>query len=86
MIDDSEISRIHCTVEKIENVWQLQDAESINGTKVNGEALVSRILRDGDLIELGNHKMVFVELTKNQLPGIKEQITKWWQGVTLLAY
>jgi hypothetical protein len=57
------ISRKHTLIERKQNEYIIEDANSANGTKVNGIKLQpgqKRSLQDGDVIELGRH---IVELT-----------------------
>jgi len=40
--------------------WVLRDLNSTNGTWVNGKAARTCHLKDGDTIEIGKHRLVFV--------------------------
>lgn len=55
------VSEFHATVQLHGEIWQLADAGSTNGTKLNGTRLGERPkrLRDGDRIELGAYVLSF---------------------------
>jgi hypothetical protein len=52
-LNDERISRYHLKLQEDNEKIVLTDLESTNGTKVNGEDIHVRILRDGDLISVG---------------------------------
>ena len=52
-LNDERISRYHLKLQEDNDKVVLTDLESTNGTKVNGEDIQVRILRDGDMIALG---------------------------------
>ena len=52
-LNDERISRYHLKLQEDNNKIVLTDLESTNGTKVNGEDIQVRIVRDGDLISVG---------------------------------
>lgn len=52
-LNDERISRYHLKLQEDNDKIVLTDLESTNGTKVNGEDIQVRILRDGDLIAVG---------------------------------
>ena len=52
-LNDERISRYHLKLQHDHDKIVLTDLESTNGTKVNGEDIQVRILRDGDMILLG---------------------------------
>ena len=52
-LNDERISRYHLKLQEDNDRIVLTDLESTNGTKVNGEDIQVRILRDGDLISVG---------------------------------
>jgi len=59
-IDSPKVSRLHAVVERFPAGWSIRDLGSTNGTAVNGKALgQSRILRDGDRIEIGPARLLF---------------------------
>ena len=52
-LNDERISRYHLKLQSDNQKIVLTDLDSTNGTKVNGEEIHVRILRDGDMIALG---------------------------------
>mgnify|MGYP002400287461 CR=1 FL=1 len=59
-IPDPNMSRRHCVIEQRDTgEWVLTDCNSSNGTKVNGERVVSQELRPGDEIECGSTRIRF---------------------------
>ena len=57
---DPEVSRLHAVVERIDDVWVLEDAGSRNGTAVDGAQLAGpRVLHDGSIIRAGRTQILF---------------------------
>jgi pSer/pThr/pTyr-binding forkhead associated (FHA) protein len=58
---DSEVSRVHASIERVGDEWTLvDDGRSRNGSFLDGERVNGRIrLRDGDTIGLGRTIVVF---------------------------
>ena len=52
-LNDERISRYHLKLQDDKDKIVLTDLESTNGTKVNGEDIQVRIVRDGDMISVG---------------------------------
>ena len=52
-LNDERISRYHLKLQADNDKVVATDLESTNGTKVNGEDIQVRIVRDGDMISLG---------------------------------
>ncbi|MFM9058276.1 MAG: FHA domain-containing protein [Planctomycetaceae bacterium] len=52
-LNDERISRYHLKLQDDNDKVVATDLESTNGTKVNGEEIQVRIVRDGDMIALG---------------------------------
>ena len=71
---DREVSKEHCSIERVGNTYLLRDLNSSNGTFVNGRKIRELRLRDGDEISLGNSRLIFHsgEATANQStsPGV----------------
>ncbi|MHC4924680.1 MAG: FHA domain-containing protein, partial [Planctomycetota bacterium] len=58
---DLRASRLHCRIERSEGIWRIVDEGSQNGTLVNGSLITARRLTSGDLIEIGETRIVFEE-------------------------
>ena len=56
VIDDPLVSRVHCIIHRIRSSWYIEDAESTNGTWINGKRLkpgTSVRIESQDNIKLG---------------------------------
>jgi len=60
-VPDSQMSRQHFCLRRLATGWGLTDVGSKNGTVVNGKAVRSVSLADGDLIEVGGTMLWFLE-------------------------
>jgi Fe-S-cluster-containing hydrogenase component 2 len=58
--DDTEMSRLHCSVVWENNRFLVRDHDSTNGTLVNGNPVTELELRNGDVIEIGGLRMEFL--------------------------
>ncbi|KAF0241652.1 MAG: hypothetical protein FD180_4325 [Planctomycetota bacterium] len=58
-LDDPQADAEQCRIEKAPNGWKLVDLESTNGTAVNGAVVNARLLKDGDVIRIGEFEAVF---------------------------
>lgn len=66
-LNDERVSRFHVKIQEDHNRLVITDLESTNGSKVNGEDVQLRILRFGDMIQLGRSVLLF---------GSREQIAQ----------
>jgi pSer/pThr/pTyr-binding forkhead associated (FHA) protein len=57
-LNDERVSRFHAKVQSDQAKLVLTDLESTNGTKVNGEDVRLRVLRFGDLIQIGRSMLI----------------------------
>jgi len=60
VIDDKFFSRRHAVIIREDDGWILRDLNSTNGTWVNGKSARTCHLKDGDTIEIGKHRLVFL--------------------------
>ncbi|MCA9178289.1 MAG: FHA domain-containing protein [Planctomycetales bacterium] len=58
-LNDDRVSRFHVKIQEDHDHLVLTDLESTNGTKVNGEDIQLRILRFGDMINVGRSLLLF---------------------------
>lgn len=49
-----QMSRQHARLSYASGAWSVQDLGSTNGTRVNGERIVTRRLHDGDVLQMGD--------------------------------
>ncbi len=61
-LDDVTVSRHHATVRRLESGFEVVDAGSLNGTYVNQNRLDSGKLNDGDEVQIGKFKLVYLAL------------------------
>jgi len=81
-IDDPAVSAYHAKLVSFFKPTYIQDLRSTNGTYVNGAKVMEYTLTDGDIISIGEHKILFdknfdtniesdpdltVELSKNDI-------------------
>ena len=60
-LDSRMVSKAHALVEFRDGDYTIQDLESANGTRVNGEATAVRVLEPGDRIAVGDVELTFVD-------------------------
>ena len=61
VVNDPDISRRHCVVERWEGRYSVYDLGSRNGTKVNGQRVQRADLRHGDTITIGKTIVKFLD-------------------------
>lgn len=59
VLTDPRCSRVHAAVEFRENEWWIDDADSRNGTYVNGQKIDSAQLIDGNFLRVGDTEFTF---------------------------
>ena len=59
-LDDVTVSRRHAEIIRADNQYHVRDAGSLNGTYLNRERVESAPLRDGDELQIGTFKLVFL--------------------------
>ncbi|MCS7046428.1 MAG: sigma 54-interacting transcriptional regulator, partial [Gemmataceae bacterium] len=75
LVKDELCSREHAEVSFADGKWRVRDLKSLNGTRVNGQALVSDWeLTSGDQIQLGRTALVFVERL-DELPPLSPPLS-----------
>ena len=61
-LDDVTVSRRHAEIERLaDGGYEVRDAGSLNGTYVNGERVEKARLRNGDEVQIGKFRMVFLD-------------------------
>jgi len=68
-LDSRMVSKAHALVEFRDGDYTIQDLESANGTRVNGEATAVRVLEPGDRIEVGDVELTFVDAGVDGVAG-----------------
>jgi pSer/pThr/pTyr-binding forkhead associated (FHA) protein len=59
-LDDVTVSRKHASVVLGDAGWILSDSGSLNGTYVNKNRVISTVLVNGDELQIGKFRFVFV--------------------------
>lgn len=59
-LDDITVSRRHAEVRRTPDGYTVVDVGSLNGTYLNRERVDQGVLADGDLIQVGKFKLMFV--------------------------
>jgi hypothetical protein len=60
-IDSPFVSSAHARVLRDGSSWVIEDLQSANGTRVNGQPVVASALMNGDVIEVGDQRLIFVD-------------------------
>jgi type II secretory ATPase GspE/PulE/Tfp pilus assembly ATPase PilB-like protein len=58
VLEEPRASRFHAVIEKVDDIYQLRDLDSRNGTLLNGEPVKAADLRMGDVINIGASELV----------------------------
>lgn len=58
-VADGDISRRHCRIEREPEGYFIVDLGSRNGTVLDGARINRHLLRDGDVLRIGNHTLQF---------------------------
>src|SRR5689334_5341670 len=59
VIDDTKASRRHARIIIENDVVEIEDMDSSNGTLLNDKPVTRRLLRDGDRVQIGKTVIVF---------------------------
>jgi hypothetical protein len=59
VLTDSNVSRRHAELRRVEGTWVLRDLGSTNGTVVNGKLAGEHRLQDGDRLTFGTSELIF---------------------------
>ena len=72
-IDNLAISSHHATVHAMEDGAVLEDMNSTNGTFVNDKKVTRHTLKDGDIIGIGKHQILFFHDSAFSTAGSDDQ-------------
>lgn len=59
-IDHQSISRVHCFVNRKDEYYEVVDNDSTNGVFINGKKVKKALLKNGDILKLGDKEFVFI--------------------------
>ena len=62
-LDDVTVSRRHAVIRRVGNEFHVSDAGSLNGTYVNQSRVETATLADGDEVQIGKFKLVYLALS-----------------------
>ena len=68
VFDNLAVSGEHAVLIAEDDGVSIEDLGSTNGTRVNGEAVRRRLLKDADIITIGKYKVTFVAETQPTEP------------------
>lgn len=75
VIDDTKASRRHATLHVDGAVVEIEDLDSSNGTLLNGKAVKRRVLREGDVIQIGATALTFREQAASAVSAVEDELT-----------
>lgn len=58
-LPDLSVSRYHAVLTVSDGIWTITDIGSKSGIFVNGTLVTERVLRENDVINLGNRRLIF---------------------------
>ena len=59
-LDDITVSRLHAEIRQVDGGYELADVGSLNGTYLNRERVEKCNLQDGDELQIGTFKLLFL--------------------------
>jgi type II secretory pathway predicted ATPase ExeA len=77
------VSRHHAQITVEQGACWVTDLNSTNGTFVNGKRIKKRILRDGDAIQIGHHRLTYVSPSTRVAALAGETIDRWRETAVL---
>ncbi|HEY6446181.1 MAG TPA: sigma 54-interacting transcriptional regulator [Acidobacteriaceae bacterium] len=74
---DHLVSRKHCLVRQADDLYELADLGSHNGTFVNGVPVLRKVLAEGDTIRIGSSELLFLVRDEDglSLAGMTDETT-----------
>lgn len=74
VISDLRVSRFHAQIRKTRDGYMIFDVGSTGGTFINGERIMSHLLKSGDVISLAGYSLIFTNEKEND-PISEREIT-----------
>jgi len=68
IVNDPDVSRRHCIIERYEKGYRVHDLGSRNGTKLNGQRVAREPLKHDDVIVIGGAEIKFVDVQPKRAP------------------
>jgi pSer/pThr/pTyr-binding forkhead associated (FHA) protein len=73
-LDDVTVSRRHAEVRWMNGEVRVVDVGSLNGSYVNGQAVESAVLVDGDELQFGKFRLTFVAASESESTAAADQL------------
>jgi len=83
VIDSPAVSSHHASVFNDGGLLAVEDLQSTNGTFVNGIRVSRRILKHGDVLQVGQHRLVFDQVAGAEVPRAENDPSMPIQGETV---
>ena len=61
VLADTRVSRRHVVLKKTSDDWEIEDLGSQNGFRLNGKCTDRALLRSGDVIEIADYAIIFMD-------------------------
>jgi pSer/pThr/pTyr-binding forkhead associated (FHA) protein len=74
-LDDITVSRRHAQFRCVSGEFKVIDVGSLNGTYVNREPVDSAVLANGDEVQIGKFRLLFLTGSKNPRHGAGERFS-----------
>lgn len=68
VLNDSSVSRRHCSIKIFDKQFIINDLQSLNGISVNEKNIQNKLLNDGDKITIGDFVFLFETNESKELP------------------
>ncbi len=76
VIDNLRVSRVHAQIRQLSNRHVIFDLDSTTGTKVNGIKIRQHTLNTGDVIEIAETPIIYVDSGEMEQPGAGKNKTR----------
>ena len=73
-LDGITVSRLHAQFRCVSGEFKVVDVGSLNGTYVNREPLDSAVLANGDEVQIGKFRLLFLTGSKNPRHGERDRL------------
>lgn len=72
VIDSAAVSSHHASIVGHAGLLAIEDLQSTNGTFVNGVRVSRRILKHGDVVQIGQHRLVLDQMAEGEAARLEE--------------
>jgi len=69
-VDSKFVSRHHAQIITTKNSSVIEDLNSTNGISYNGKRIRRRVLNDGDVLQLGEHELMYMDDRQIRSSGV----------------